>query len=149
MSNNRTYKIQVEPIKFSNLDELMEVVFNIDKFRIYQSNKPQVDTSVSEEIDGTNFGSGSHVGYSYDSDNLTLEINTDGGVCADYLIQHGFSASETVIGMARDQFDFLSYLKSVCENQNTDAQATLRIFENDIFVSERKIQIRDYQSRYF
>lgn len=149
MSNNRTYEIQVEPIKFRNSDELMDVVLNIDKFRLYQSNKPQVDPSVPEEIDGTCLGLGSQVLYSYDNGDLTLEINTNGGVCADYMVEHGFSASELVVGMARDQFDFLAFMKSVCEKQNTDAQATLRIFENGTFSSERKIQLREYQSRYF
>lgn len=142
----KTYKLKVSPITFKNSQDLMEVVYDLDNVRLYQSNKRYEDPAHIDVLDGNNMGSGTPVGYSYDTADCTLEIDTDGGICAITIKEAGFNAVDQVLDMTA-QYDFLLTMKSftrICP----DLTATVQVFENGIQIDERSILLAQYESKF-
>lgn len=144
----KSYHVHISPIKFDNLSSLIDAVSRIDNIRLYQSNKPYTDPDQKDVLDGNDLGSGMSVAYSYDTADLTLEINTHSGICATVIEEKGFAAEELVLGMIAEQFDFLDYMKSICLYQNQQATATIKSFINNKLDVERSINLIEYQSKF-
>lgn len=144
---NKTFKLIVSQINFENSDALLDAVVRLDNVRLYQSNKPYENTEELDVLDGTYLGSGEGLSLSYDTQDRTLDITGNGGVCAVMIEEKGFSAGELVLGMS-SQFDFLAILKPYSFN-HPDLSATIQVFEDGKQTDERSILLRDYQSKFF
>ncbi len=144
---NKTFKLIVSQINFENSDALLDAVVRLDNVRLYQSNKPYENTEELDVLDGTYLGSGEGLSLSYDTQDRTLDITGNGGVCAVMIEEKGFSAGELVLGMS-SQFDFLAILKPYSFNR-PDLSATIQVFEDGKQTDERSILLRDYQSKFF
>lgn len=147
-SKNTKYWFHISPIKFPNGDSLMNIIMVLDNTRLYQSNRQCTDPKQTDVLDSTNRGSGLPVGFSYDLQERTLEIECHAGICATRLVEEGFSAGELVIGMIDEQYDFLTYMQSVCRNYDANPVVTFKAFDGDTCISEKTTPILEYQSKF-
>lgn len=144
---NKTFKLIISQIAFDSSDALIDAVVRLDNVRLYQTNKPYESPDELDVLDGTHLGSGEGLCLSYDTQDRTLDITGNGGVCAVMIEEKGFAASELVLGTSK-QFDFLAILKPYSFNR-PDLSATIQVFEDGKQTDERTILLRDYQSKFF
>ena len=144
---NKTFKLIVSQIAFDSLDALIDAVVRLDNVRLYQTNKPYQSSDDRDAMDATFLGCGEGLRYSYDTQDCTLDIIGNGGVCAVMVEEKGFLASELVLGVSQ-QFDFLTMLKPY-SFKHPDLSATIQVLEDGKQTDERTVFLRDYQSKFF